>query len=92
MSRPGLLPTSTVDVSMHVYAGTALQPVAYPLQDRVMVRVAGSGGAVTLFLPREEVGRLRESLDRAERELTQGQDETAAQMTVATELGAVSAA
>ncbi|OLL74913.1 hypothetical protein Ae168Ps1_3310c [Pseudonocardia sp. Ae168_Ps1] len=80
MSRPDYLPSSTVTVSVHVFASTSTTfPVRhYPQEDRVTVDVSGSGGSVTLFLDRAELVRLRTVLESTERELTDCQNESSA--------------
>ncbi|MFC5994560.1 hypothetical protein ACFQE5_10095 [Pseudonocardia hispaniensis] len=74
MSRPAFLPSSTVSVNLHVYETTIVAARPYPAEDRVTVDVTGSGGTVTLYLGRPDIGRLRAVLEQAEHELTDQQN------------------
>ncbi|MEV1291511.1 hypothetical protein [Pseudonocardia sp. NPDC049635] len=71
MSRPDWLPSSTVTVDIYVYESTTFPVHLYPGEDRATVDLTGSGGTVTLFLPRADLTRLREVLAQAERDLTE---------------------
>lgn len=62
MSRPAFLPSSTVDVHVHVYETSTIASVVYAVEDRATVRLDGSGGQVTVYAGRAELARLREAL------------------------------
>lgn len=62
MSRPDWLPTSSVDVNVHLFETSTLRPYLYPNDQRATVRVEGTGGTTTLYAERDGLARLRDVL------------------------------
>ncbi|ANY06385.1 hypothetical protein [Pseudonocardia sp. HH130630-07] len=77
MSRPSFLPTSHVGVSLHWHEGAPARVDAYAAEDRVTVRLGSNTGAVTVFLDRFQLARLRDVLAQAEVDLDAGQRQLA---------------
>jgi hypothetical protein len=73
---PAGLPTSSVDVAMHVYPESVIGYRIYPSEDRATVHVRGSGGELTLFAAYGELVRLRDTFTDAAAELGIGRVET----------------
>ncbi|MFE9651563.1 hypothetical protein [Micromonospora sp. NPDC006431] len=64
------MPGLNVTVNVHVRSHTDLSFCSYPADDRVTVTVGGTGGDVTLFLPRVEIDRLAGVLAEARESLS----------------------
>ncbi|RTL67430.1 MAG: hypothetical protein EKK42_13855 [Pseudonocardiaceae bacterium] len=62
MSRPDWLPTSSVDVNVHLFETSTLRPLLYLDDQRATVRVEGTGGSTTLYAERDGLARLRDVL------------------------------
>ena len=62
MSRPDWLPTTHVEVGLHVYETTRYATHLYPEQDRATVRIDGADAHVTVFGHHGDLIRLREVL------------------------------
>ncbi|SDG02504.1 hypothetical protein [Pseudonocardia oroxyli] len=62
MSRPEWLPTTHVEVGVHVYETTRFATRLYPEQDRATVRIDGSDAHVTVFGHHGDLVRLRDVL------------------------------
>ncbi|PTA42984.1 hypothetical protein [Micromonospora sp. RP3T] len=56
--------------NVHVKPETELSFSLYPIDDRVTVQIGGTGGDVTLFLPRSEIERLAGVLAEARESLS----------------------
>lgn len=62
MSRPEWLPTTHVEVGLHVFETTHYTPHLYPEQDRATVRIDGADVHVTVFGHHGDLVRLRDVL------------------------------
>jgi hypothetical protein len=62
VSRPDWLPTTHVEVGLHVYETTRYATHLYPEQDRATVRIDGADAHVTVFGHHGDLIRLREVL------------------------------
>jgi hypothetical protein len=62
VSRPDWLPSTSVDVNVHIHETARLIPHLYAQEARAIVRVEGSGGSVTLYANRDGLSRLRDVL------------------------------
>jgi hypothetical protein len=62
VSRPDWLPTTHVEVGLHVYETTRYTPHLYPDQDRATVRIDGADAHVTVFGHHGDLVRLRDVL------------------------------
>jgi hypothetical protein len=60
MSRPDWLPTTHVEVGLHVFETTRYSPRLYPEQDRATVRIDGVDAHVTVFGHHGDLVRLRD--------------------------------
>jgi hypothetical protein len=66
---PAGLPTSSVDVAMHVYPESTIGHRLYPGEYRATVHVRGSGGELTLYASHDELVRLWDAFADAAIEL-----------------------
>jgi hypothetical protein len=62
MGRPGWLPTTHVEVGVHVYETTRYRSHLYPEQNRATVRIDGADAHVTVFGHHGDFVRLRDVL------------------------------
>jgi len=62
VSRPEWLPTTHVEVGVHVYETTRYATHLYPEQDRATVRIDGADAHVTVFGHHGDLVRLRDIL------------------------------
>ena len=60
MSRPEWLPTTHVEVGLHVFETTRYTRHLYPEQDRATVRIDGTDAHVTVFGHHSDLVRLRD--------------------------------
>ncbi|MGE0300557.1 MAG: hypothetical protein AB7I38_19000 [Dehalococcoidia bacterium] len=80
MSRPGFLPSSSVDVAVHVYETSTIGSTVHAAEHRATVRLGGSGGQVTVFADRGELVRLRDALAEVVAELDAARARLAAEL------------
>ena len=62
MSRPEWLPTTHVEVGLHVFETTRYTRHLYPEQDRATVRIDGADAHLTVFGHHGDLVRLRDVL------------------------------
>jgi len=83
MSRPEWLPTTHVEVGLHVYETTRYDSHLYPEQDRATVRIDGTDAHVTVFGHHGDLVRLRDILTDVVTQLETARSTTSATGTTA---------
>ncbi|MFR9801720.1 hypothetical protein ACL02T_05355 [Pseudonocardia sp. RS010] len=83
MSRPDWLPTTHVEVGLHVFETTRYHSHLYPEQDRATVRIDGADAHVTVFGHHGDLVRLRDVLTDVIGQLETARSQTSATSTTA---------
>ncbi|MEU4373121.1 hypothetical protein [Pseudonocardia alni] len=83
MARPASLPTTHVEVGVHVYETTRYATRLYPEQDRATVRVDGADAHVTVFGHHADLIRLRNVLTEVVTQLESARSQTSTASTTA---------